>query len=55
MVNILEALTSLPVEAQLRTHTVWPVHLYPMLTERGFNAQTEEQSDGSFITNIRRN
>ena len=56
MVNILEALTSLPAEAQLRARTDRrPVHLYPMLTERGFTAQTEEQSDGSFITNIRRN
>jgi uncharacterized protein (DUF2249 family) len=56
MVNILEALTSLPTGAQLQAHTDRrPVHLYPMLAERGFTAQTEEQSDGSFITNIRRN
>ena len=56
MVNILEALTSLPAGTQLRAHTDRrPVHLYPMLIERGFTAQTEEQSDGSFITNIRRN
>ncbi|HZQ45713.1 MAG TPA: DUF2249 domain-containing protein [Verrucomicrobiae bacterium] len=54
MVNILEALSALPAGAQLRAHTDRrPVHLYPMLEERGFTAQTEEQSDGSFITNIR--
>ena len=56
MVKILEILTSLPPDAQLRAQTDRrPVHLYPMLTERGFTAQTEEQTDGSFITNIRRN
>ncbi len=56
MVNILEALSGLSADAQLRAHTDRrPVHLYPMLEERGFTAQTEEQTDGSFITNIRRN
>jgi uncharacterized protein (DUF2249 family) len=54
MVNILEALTSLPAGAQLAARTDRrPVHLYPMLEERGFAALTEEQSDGSFITRIR--
>ena len=55
LVNILEALACLPVSAQLAAHTDRrPIHLYPLLQERGFNSQTEEQSDGSFITNIRR-
>ena len=31
-----------------------PMHLYPHLTERGFAGESEEQSDGSFITYIRR-
>lgn len=54
MINILEALNSLSAGTQLRAHTDRrPIHLYPMLEERGFTAQTEEQSDGSFITNIR--
>ena len=56
MVNILEALMSLPANSQLKAHTDRrPIHLYPMLKERGFTAQTEEQSDGSFITSIRHN
>lgn len=55
MVRILEALTTLPVNAALRARTDRrPVHLYPMLEARGFAGQSEEQADGSFITHIQR-
>lgn len=55
MVKILEALTVLPQGAALRARTDRrPVHLYPILESRGFRGNSEEQSDGSFITNIRR-
>jgi uncharacterized protein (DUF2249 family) len=53
MVRILEALTILPVNTALRARTDRrPVHLYPMLETRGFKGESEEQSDGSFITRI---
>jgi uncharacterized protein (DUF2249 family) len=55
MVKILEALVALPAGAELRARTERrPMHLYPHLEERGFTAATEEQSDGSFLTHIRR-
>ena len=55
MVKILEALATLPAGAELRGRTERrPMHLYAQLEERGFSAQTEEQSDGSFLTYIRR-
>jgi hypothetical protein len=55
MVKILETLATLPTDAALRARTDRrPVHLYPMLEARGFAGQSEEQSDGSFITHIRR-
>jgi uncharacterized protein (DUF2249 family) len=55
MVKILEALSALPDGAGLSARTDRrPVHLYPFLESRGFTGETEEQSDGSFITNIRR-
>lgn len=55
MVKLLEALASLPTDAALRARTDRrPVHLYPMLEARGFTGKSEEQADGSFITNIRR-
>jgi hypothetical protein len=55
MVKILEALATLPAGAELRGRTQRrPMHLYAQLEERGFSAQTEEQSDGSFLTYIRR-
>jgi uncharacterized protein (DUF2249 family) len=54
LVTILEALTDLPADAELRAHTDRrPMHLYAQLEERGFTAETEEQNDGSFITKIR--
>lgn len=55
MVKILEALAALPEGAEMRAHTDRrPMHLYPALAERGFDCESEEQSDGSFITHIRR-
>jgi uncharacterized protein (DUF2249 family) len=55
MITILEAVASLPAGSELRGRTDRrPIHLYAQLEERGFVAQTEEQSDGSFITHIRR-
>jgi uncharacterized protein (DUF2249 family) len=55
MVRILEALTDLPRGMELRAHTDRrPMHLYPHLDERGFVGKSEEQADGSFITQIRR-
>ncbi|MEK7706770.1 MAG: DUF2249 domain-containing protein [Verrucomicrobiota bacterium] len=55
MVIILEALTALPAAAELRARTDRrPVHLHPLLETRGFTGESQEQSDGSFITHIRR-
>jgi uncharacterized protein (DUF2249 family) len=55
MIRILEALARLKEGASLRAHTDRrPIHLYSHLDERGYIAQSEEQSDGSFITHIRR-
>lgn len=56
LVVILEALPTLPDGATLRAHTDRrPMHLYAQLSDRGFTGESEEQSDGSFITDIRRN
>jgi hypothetical protein len=53
---ILEALGSLPTGVELHAHTERrPIHLYPLLEQRGFSATTEPQADGSFLTTIRRN
>jgi uncharacterized protein (DUF2249 family) len=55
LVKILEALARLPPGASLRARTDRrPMHLYARLDERGFLGESEEQSDGSFITHIRR-
>jgi len=55
MVKILEALTALPAGSALRARTDRrPVHLYPMLEARGFAGDSEPQSDGSYVTHIRR-
>ena len=55
LVTILEALADLPAGAELRAHTDRrPMHLYAQLEERGFAGESEEQADGSFITQIRR-
>jgi uncharacterized protein (DUF2249 family) len=55
MVKILETLSALPANAAVRARTDRrPVHLYPLLEARGFAGESEEQSDGSFVTHIRR-
>lgn len=55
MVKILEALATLPADAELRAHTERkPMHLYAQLEERGFVGEMKEQKDGSYITKIRR-
>ena len=56
LVVILEALEGLPEGAELHARTDRrPMHLYPLLEQRGFTGESEEQHDGSFITIIRRN
>lgn len=55
MIKILEMLATLPESTELRALTDRrPIHLYTLLEARGFNGQTEEQKDGSFLTFIRR-
>jgi uncharacterized protein (DUF2249 family) len=55
LVKILEALATLPEGARLRARTDRrPMHLYSQLEERGFVGESEEQADGSFVTNVRR-
>jgi uncharacterized protein (DUF2249 family) len=55
LVKILEALASLPADAQLCARTDRrPMHLYAQLEERGFAGETQEQKDGSFVTHVRR-
>jgi uncharacterized protein (DUF2249 family) len=54
MIRILEVVTALPVGAELRARTDRrPLHLYSRLEERGYSAETQEESDGSFLTCIR--
>ena len=55
LVTILEAIATLPGDAELRVRTDRrPMHLYPQLEQRGFVGETEEQTDGSYLTHIRR-
>jgi len=55
LVAILEALAQMPEDAELQARTDRrPMHLYPLLAERGFTATTEEQPDGSFVITIGR-
>lgn len=55
LVTILEALAALHANSEVHARTDRrPMHLYPQLEERGFAADTQEQSDGSFLTHIRR-
>ena len=55
MVKILEAIATLPSNTALSAHTDRrPLHLYPMLEARGYTGESKEQSDGSFVTYIRR-
>jgi uncharacterized protein (DUF2249 family) len=55
MMRVLEALESLPAATKLRARTDRrPMHLYPLLEARGFVGESEEQTDGSVVTIIRR-
>jgi TusA-related sulfurtransferase len=55
LVRILEAISNLPNNAELHARTDRrPMHLYAQLEQRGFTGESEEQTDGSFITHIRR-
>lgn len=55
MIRILEALAQLPDGATLSARTDRrPLHLYPLLEQRGYSGTTTEASDHGFITVIRR-
>jgi TusA-related sulfurtransferase len=55
LLKTLEAMATLPPGATLRLHTRWkPAMLFPELEKRGFLGESQEQSDGSCITHIRR-
>ena len=55
LVKILEAVATLPAGSRVLARTDRrPMHLYAQLEERGFVAETQEQSDGSFVTHISR-
>lgn len=55
LVMIVEALNELSDGTGIRAYTDRrPMHLYPVLAERGFRGETEPQADGSFVTIIRR-
>ena len=53
LIKILEALVTLSEGARLRARTDRrPIHLCDQLKERGFIGESEEQQDGSFVTQI---
>ena len=53
LMKTLEAVAALPEGATLRVLTCWrPALLYAELQKRGFIGESQEQSDGSYITNI---
>jgi hypothetical protein len=55
LMKTLEAVATLPAGTALRVHTRWrPALLYAELEKRGFIGESEEQTDGSYITHIRR-
>jgi hypothetical protein len=55
LMKALEAVATLPEGATLRLHTRWrPALLYAELEKRGFIGESEEQTDGSYLTHIRR-
>ena len=55
LMKTLEALATLPASVTLRLHTRWrPALLYAELEKRGFIGESQEQTDGSCITHIRR-
>jgi TusA-related sulfurtransferase len=54
LVRILEAASQLAPGGELVAKTDRrPMHLLPLLEERGFLTQSEEQPDGSFVTHVR--
>jgi uncharacterized protein (DUF2249 family) len=55
LIKIMECLPTVQAGAELRAHTDRkPMHLFPLLAEKGFIGESEKQKDGSFITRIRR-
>ena len=55
LVTILDALATLPAQGRLKARTDRrPLHLYPQLEARGFTGQSQQQTDGSYLTIIRR-
>jgi uncharacterized protein (DUF2249 family) len=55
LIKILEKVATLAPGVQLKARTDRrPMHLYSHLEESGFAAETLEQSDGSYLTHIRR-
>ena len=55
LIMILETLAALPPGARLHARTDRrPMLLYAQLEQRGCTAETEEQSDGSFLTYVSR-
>lgn len=55
LLKTLEAITTLPEGASLKLYTRWrPALLYAELEKRGFIGESEDQTDGSCITHIRR-
>jgi uncharacterized protein (DUF2249 family) len=55
LIKIMECLSTVPAGRELRAHTDRkPMHLFPLLAEKGFIGESEKQKDGSFITRIRR-
>lgn len=55
LIMILEALMDLPDGVELRARTDRrPLFLYSQLEVRGFNGISRQESDGSFVTMIRR-
>lgn len=55
LMKILEAVATMPPDTTLCAHTRWrPALLYAELETRGFIGESQEQSDGSYLTNIRR-
>lgn len=55
MIRVLEALTTLPIGSDLQVRTDRrPMHLYPLLYQRGFHGETTPAPDDGFITLIQR-
>lgn len=55
LMKTLEAVATLPADTTLRVLTRWrPALLYAELEKRGFTSESQEQADGSYLTQIRR-